>query len=197
MASLKGISSRGDKSNPQFTFAHILAPHPPYVFDENGNLPTYDVESNDNGVDEAVKYTNELKYINKRLMELVAFVRQSSPEAIIILQPDEGPYPKQFRGPMSQESYYDPAKLPQQEMKQKFSIFASYYLPGVEKSQAEQINSSVNIFRFVLAEYLGYDLKLLPDCHLSSGNKFNIYNYTLVNDKLSGLPQPEDCKQYE
>ena len=73
MASLKGISSRGDKSNPQFTFAHILAPHPPYVFDENGNLPTYDVESNDNGVDEAVKYTNELKYINKRLMELVAY----------------------------------------------------------------------------------------------------------------------------
>ena len=197
LASLKAVASRNDQSTPQFTFAHILAPHPPYIFDENGNQPGYDVESNDNGVDESVKYTSELKYINKRIAELVAYLRQKSPEAVIILQPDEGPYPKQFRGAMSPDRYYDPIELPQQQMKQKFSIFASYYLPGVETAEVEKIDSSVNIFRFVLNRYLGYDLELLPDCHLSGGNKFNIYSYTAVNDRLTNQSQPAECKKYE
>ncbi|MEX1059047.1 MAG: hypothetical protein WEC17_01295, partial [Candidatus Saccharimonadales bacterium] len=131
MASLKAIAARGDKSTPQLTFAHLLAPHPPYIFDKNGNSPSYDVESNDNGVDESVKYINELTYINKRLKELIAHIRQNSPNAVIILQPDEGPYPKQFRGALSADRYYDPLELPQKQMKQKFGIFASYFMPGV------------------------------------------------------------------
>ena len=197
MASLRAIASRSDQSTPQFTFAHILAPHPPYIFDENGNRPEYDPESNDNGVDESAKYISELKYINKRLAEVVGYLRQKSTDAVIILQPDEGPYPKQFRGAMSPNRYYDPASLPRQQMKQKFSISASYYMPGVNPAEVEKIDSSVNVFRFVLNRYLGYNLELLPDCHLSSGNKFNIYNYTAVNDRLTGQPMPEECRQYE
>ncbi len=197
MASLKAIAARSDKNTPQFTFAHLLAPHPPYIFDKNGNSPGYDVESNDNGVDESVKYINELTYINKRLKELVAGIRQGSPNAVIILQPDEGPYPKQFRGALSAERYYDPLELPQKQMKQKFGILASYFMPGAEPSEVAKIDSSVNVFRFVLNKYLGYDLPMLPDCQLSGGNKFNIYNYTAVNDRLTGNPLPAECRRYE
>lgn len=197
LASLRAVASRSDKATPHFTFAHILAPHPPYIFDQNGNHPPYDVESNDNGVDESVKYINELKYINQRLEESISYIRQSSPNAVIILQPDEGPYPKQFRGALSADRYYDPLKLPQKQLRQKFSIFASYYLPGIAPGEAEQIGSSVNIFRFVLNKYLGYNLELLPDCHLSSGNKFDIFNYTVVSDRLTGDPLPAECRQYE
>ncbi|MBI4033829.1 hypothetical protein HY379_02400 [Candidatus Saccharibacteria bacterium] len=197
MASLKNIASRSDKSRPQFTFAHVLAPHPPYIFDENGNLPAYDHESNDNGVDEAVKYTKELTYINKRIKDLVDSIRQSSPEAIILLQPDEGPYPKQFRGKLTPDRFYDPLELPQKQMRQKFGIMASYYMPGLEPEEVKTMDSSVNLFRFVLNKYLGYELELLPNCQLSSGNKFNLYNYTAVNDRLSGGPLPAECRQYE
>ena len=197
MQSLKDIANRGDKSTPQFSFSHILAPHPPYVFDETGKRPSYDVESNDDGVDEAVKYTNELTYINQRLKELIDQIRQNSPNAIIILEADEGPYPKQFRGPMSADHYYDPLELPQKQMRQKYSILASYYMPAVPRDKLEEINSSVNVFRFVLANYFGYDMNLLPDCQLSSGNKFNLYNYTAVNDRLTNEPLPAECRQYE
>jgi hypothetical protein len=197
MQAVHDIAGRSNKSSPQFTFAHILAPHPPYVFDQNGNPPPYDNESNDNGVDEKVKYTNELTYINKRMKEMISNITRQSPDAVIVIQADEGPYPKQFRGPMSENHYYDPINLPEKEMKQKFGIMASYRLPGLSADDIKQANSSVNIFRVVLDKYLGYGLPTLPDCHFAVGTKFNIFEYTLVNDRLLGGTNPDECKQYE
>jgi hypothetical protein len=37
----------------------------------------------------------------------------------------------------------------------------------------------------------------LPDCHFAVGTKFNIFDYTLVNDRLLGGTNPDECKQYE
>lgn len=197
LKSLQAIAGRADKSVPQFSFAHILAPHPPYVFDDEGEQPTYDGESNDNGADETVKYINELIYVNKRLKQLISQIKQKSPDAVIILQADEGPYPKQFRGALSAKHYYDPMQLALPQMKQKFGILASYHLPGIQASEVEQIGSSVNAFRLVLNKYLDYEFPMLPDCYFSMGNKFNIYNYTLVNDKL-GVPDPaSECSKFE
>lgn len=189
---LKKIVEQSKHSQPQFTFAHILAPHPPYVYAADGSEPPYDVESNDNGVDEKNKYLNELIYVNKRLKELISYIRQNSPESVIVLQADEGPYPKQFRGPLSQDHYYDPLSLPQPELRQKFGILASYYLPGVDKTEADKLNSSANAFRFILNKYFEQELPLLPDCHFSAGNKFNLYEYELVNERL-GVQVDEQC----
>jgi hypothetical protein len=83
-------------------------------------------------------------------------------------------------------------------MKQKYGILASYYLPGVDKQTAlDQVTSSVNSFRFVLNQYLGYDLNMLPDCQFSAGDKFYLYNYQLVSGTLRGTQAPAACNQYE
>jgi hypothetical protein len=197
LSSLKAITNRSDKSQPNFTFAHILAPHPPYVFDANGDWPPYDNEANDNDVPEKTKYTNELTYINKRIEDLISNIRSTSPDAVIFIQADEGPYPAQFRGEMTTSHYYDPADLPLNDMKQKFGILASYYMPGVEPSEVKKLQASVNVFPFILNHYLGYNLPMLPDCQLAMGNKFNVYNYKLVTDKLNDQPADPSCKQYE
>jgi hypothetical protein len=196
-ASLASISNRADKSTPSFTFAHILAPHPPYVFNQNGDWPSYDNEANDNGVPEKTKYTNELTYINTRIQNLITNIRTTSPNAIIFIQADEGPYPSQFRGEMTPNQYYDPANLPLKDMKQKFSILASYYMPGLDPNEIKTLNSSVNVFPFILNHYLGYNLQMLPDCQISMGNKFNVYNYHLVTGELTGKPADPSCKKYE
>lgn len=193
ISSLKAVADISDRSQPQYTFAHILAPHPPYVFDADGKWPAYDGEANDNGADEKVKYTNELTYINRRIKQLIEHIQQKSPQAVIILQADEGPYPKQFRGEITSKHYYDPNNLPLPEMKQKFGILASYYMPGLSADQTDTLNSSVNSMRFVLNNYLGYDLPMLPDCQFATGNKFNLYNYQLVNNKLRDSSNPSDC----
>lgn len=199
LTALETIASQSTKqSRPQFTFAHILSPHDPYVFDENGALPQYSSDRTDAGADETVKYTKQLTYVNRRLQGMIADLRAKDPRAVIVIQSDEGPYPKQFRGKLTASHYYDPINLPLPQMKQKFGILASYYLPGVDvQTNSEPITASVNAFRFVLSHYLGYDLPPLPDCQFTAGNKFVMYDYHLVSDKLKGIPVPAECKEYQ
>lgn len=196
---VEAIAANSNKqSTPQFTFAHILSPHDPYVFDADGNTPNYDGNRTDNGADEYVKYTNQLTYVNSQLTELIATIRSSDPSAVIVLQTDEGPYPKQFRGKLSASHYYDPINLDLEGQRQKFGILAAYYLPGVEQQvAATAIDSSVNAFRYVLNQYLGYNLEMLPDCQFTSGNKYTLYSYQLVTGKLKGTDNPAACQQYQ
>lgn len=194
MAALKDIAARPDKTTPQFTFAHVLVPHDPYIFTADGLEPIYDSARTDNGVDETVKYTNQVSYLNKRIKDLISNIRQQSPNAAIVIQADEGPYPKEFRFPLSPERYYNPADLALPQMRQKFSVLASYYMPDTDKELVSQnITASVNPFRFILSRYLGYSLDMLPNCNFATGDKFSIYKYQLMNAKLTDQPIPAAC----
>lgn len=195
-SALKELAVRDNKTTPQFIFAHILSPHEPFIFKADGSDTDYSPDRNDLGIDEKVKYTNQVTYLNKRIKDLISHIRASSPNAAIVIQADEGPYPKQFRFELAKGHYYDPIDLPLPQMKQKFGILASYYLPGVDPEKTKQVDSSVNIFRFVLNNYLGYNLPLLAECNFSMGSKFSIYNYQLVTDKLTGRPAPGICEKY-
>lgn len=198
MAALKKLASRPDKSTPQFTFAHFLVPHDPYIFDADGNNPDYDGNRNDVGIDETEKYTNQVTYLNQRMEDLVGQIRKNSPDAAIVIQSDEGPYPKDFRFTLSPGHYYDPINLELPQMKQKFGVLASYYMPGVDQQTvAQSITASVDPLRFVLSHYLGYDLPMLPDCQFATGDKYMIYGYQQVTGTLKGTPNPPACKQYE
>jgi hypothetical protein len=186
------------QAKPQFTFAHVLSPHDPYVFDEQGNNPWYSGDRDDNGLDESIKYTNQLSYINKQIEKTVSTIRQKDPRAVVVIQTDEGPYPKQFRGTLTKDHFYDPADLPVQQMQQKFGILASYYMPGVsDETVRSNITSSVNAFRFVLNQYAGYDLPILPDCQFAVGDKFKLFNYQLVTGQLKGTANPPACRKFQ
>ncbi|MCA9328257.1 hypothetical protein KC959_00655, partial [Candidatus Saccharibacteria bacterium] len=76
-----------------FGLFHILSPHPQYVFDAEGNVPSYHPDPKTLDVPESVKYVNQLKYINTRILETVDYIIQNSDtEPIIVFQTDEGPY---------------------------------------------------------------------------------------------------------
>jgi hypothetical protein len=199
MTALTAITEKSkNQTKPQFTFGHILSPHDPYVFTETGESPTYSVDRNDDSVDETRKYTNQLKYVNGRFQDLIRTIRTKDKNAVVIIQSDEGPYPKQFRGTLTPTHYYDPVNLPLEQMRQKFGILASYYLPGVDKKTTQkEMTSSVNTFRFVLSHYFGYKLDPLPDCQFTAGNKYYMYTYQLVSGKLRGTPEPDVCRHYQ
>jgi hypothetical protein len=197
MNALKSISA-SKHSQPQFTFAHILSPHDPYIFNKDGSTPSYDGGRNDNGADETVKYTNQLTYLNTRLEDTIGAIRRQSPGAVIILQADEGPYPKDFRHELTPNSYYNPITLPTPKMQQKFGILAGYYLPGVAAEDvSKNITTSVNPFRFVLSHYLSYDLPMLPECNFATGTKYRVYDYTLVTKQLTGRDPAAQCESYK
>ena len=89
---------------PKFTFCHIIAPHPPYVFDRNGHI-CQDVpqsmffkdgwEEQQNASSEAAKkaYIEQLLYMNKRIEEVVDnILARSKVPPIILIQGDHGTF---------------------------------------------------------------------------------------------------------
>jgi hypothetical protein len=199
VAAVKKIAnSSKDEANPQFTFAHFLSPHDPYIFDNTGAVPKYDQNRTDDGADETVKYTNQVTYLNTQIQSVIASIRHDDPKAVVVLQADEGPYPKEFRGTLTPTHYYDPINLKLPQMRQKFGVLASYYLPGVSQgATTSPIDANVNAFRFVLNRYLGYRLPLLPDCQFTAGDKYKLYDYQLVTGTLKGTANPTECAPYK
>jgi hypothetical protein len=188
----------GNRTQPQFTFAHILAPHDPYLFKADGSDADYNGDRTDQDIDENIKYSNQLTYANTRIREMIGTIRQQDPGAIIVFQPDEGPYPKEFRGKLTPDNYFDPKNLNETSLKQKFGITASYYMPGIDTTEVQrELTSSVNAFPFIFNRYFGYDIGYLPECNFSVGNKYVLYDYTLQTGRLQGGDDPAECRQFD
>ena len=174
-----------ESNQPKFVFSHILLPHPPYLHGEKGDYPSYDINANDNDVDEKVKYISQLKYANVLIKDIISSIRSKSPGAIIILQADEGPYPKEMRGKnFNQLTTIE--ELSDRSLQSKYTVQAAYYFPN--PSSAAKINSSVDAFRVTLSDYLGYDMPSLPSCQYSGR--------ALVNERLGASLSP-DCPVLE
>ncbi len=96
--------ARNNTKGPIFVFVHILAPHPPIVFDAKGNLvrqnPHVAVKAGrhwrnirEERTEYCHKYREEVIYLNKRTLEMVdGILAASRRPTVIILQGDHGPW---------------------------------------------------------------------------------------------------------
>ena len=90
-------------------------------------------------------------------MKLVDVLLNSSTlKPIIIIQADEGPYPKNY-------NHKNLLELSSEALKQKFGILNALYLPDIPNTALYEDMSPVNTFRIVLDHYFGADFRLLPD----------------------------------
>lgn len=143
---------------PSFAFAHILVPHDPYVFDENGNFLKRDIEEKR---DEKRKYIDQVKFVNKKVKALVdELLSNSKIPPVIIIQGDEGPYPASWKGNLT--------KLTNDEFKHKMGILNALYIPKVNKNLLHTAITPVNTFRIIFNTYFKTHLDLLPDEHYIS-----------------------------
>jgi hypothetical protein len=160
-----------------FVFAHVLLPHPPYVFHDDGTLATEQDPSS---------YAEQTGYVNDRMRELVECL-QDRPEAdqpIIVLQADEGPYPARYG---RDQDGFDWSTATPSELAMKFEILDAMYLPGLPEGVAPPASgmTAVNTFRYLLSSYFGADLPLLPDRVFTSPRQ-RPYDLTDVTDRLPG-----------
>lgn len=140
--------------SPKFVFAHVVSPHAPYVFSQDGAFLA-DQENMRTG------YPDQVTYINKRVLSIVQkLITNSEIPPIIILQGDHG-------GPETQAL---PIRL---------DIFNAYYLPDVSSQNLYSSITPVNTFRVVFDTYFGTNLGLLEDqsYHSTSDNFFD-FNLT-------------------
>ena len=146
-------------NSPFFVFAHIMSPHPPYLFGPNGESlnPEFlaigaDSWNNKSG------YVNQLQYINKKIIETVDKILQESDSApVIIIQGDHGTPTQLGGGGLRWTNINDESII------ERTSIFNAYYLPNVNSEIIYEGITPVNSFRIVLNNYLNGDYELLED----------------------------------
>jgi len=149
-------------NGPLFAFVHILIPHPPFVFDAEGNPlhPDREFTLNDGshftsvaGRDEYVyNYRSQLIYTNRLVTETIQVIRATGRQSVIILQSDHGP-----------GSRLDYESATGSDIPERMSILNAYYFPDQDYARLYPHITPVNTFRVVLSQYLETPLDLLPD----------------------------------
>ena len=137
---------------PKYVFVHIVAPHPPYVFDHAGNPvdPNYPFTLS---VEEKAGYIEQLQFINRATLATIdGILANSESPPIIIIQGDHGPGTLTDHDSLENSCLYE-----------RYSILNAYYLPGVDKTSVPMDLSPVNSFRFIFNLYFNGDIELLPN----------------------------------
>lgn len=144
----------------KFVFAHIIAPHPPFVFGANGEKINPNQHFNfadDKQIITRDKYftayTAQLTYINQLVIEMInEIILSSDRPPIIILQGDHGP-----------GAFVDIEKGHYSCFMERAAILNAYFLPDDGAKNLYDSISPVNSFRFILNQYFGENLGLLED----------------------------------
>jgi hypothetical protein len=138
---------------PTFTFAHLLLPHPPYVFDSTGRVLRHEAELI-GGWDKPAAYIEQLKFLNAQLEELVpVLLAESERPPIIILQGDHGPAKTLFEPGGDVPTIYW----------ERMGILNAQFVPPDLRSALYPSISPVNTFRVLMNGLFGDELPLLPD----------------------------------
>ena len=141
---------------PIFVYAHLLIPHPPYIFGPEGEPVSSVGPAGLVSWKDKDGYINGIKFANKKIKEVVdELLTDLENPPIIIIQADHG-------------SMFDVdpnivhrGKPSNENIEQMMSIFSAYYLPGIEKNLSHDVITPVNTFRIIFNSYLNTDYDLL------------------------------------
>jgi len=164
---LKVLPTLTEIEGPKFVFAHILAPHDPFVFDKDGNAafrrtpftmnqdPEFTAGYGWNEYSKA--YVNELEYIHREILSIVKkIITESDTPPVIIIQGDHG-IPR---------SGVDDAQ---------FEIYNAYYFGGRTDLGISDTITPVNSFRILFNEMFGTKYPLLSDESFEMDSQTNQY----------------------
>lgn len=177
----KALSALRDEPGPKFVLAHILMPHPPYVFGADGQFlgkaATYD--------DKEARFPNQLKWTNTELETWLQGVL-SLPEdrrPIVIVQADEGPYPLPYQG---DTVHFDWSSATADQLRMKYGILNAWYMPDGSDPGLTDSMTSVNTFPTLFSGYFGLDVPRLDDRSYTSAGWNRPYDLTDVTDRITG-----------
>jgi hypothetical protein len=178
----------GTIQSPKFVFAHVEAPHPPFVFGPNGEARNAEARFNDQDGDTLIcqgrlsleqyrtYYKDQVIFLNSRVENTVSeILRNSRRPPIIMILGDHGP-----------RSGMKWAKPEETDAKECMSILNAYYLPNNGNRLLYPQLSPVNSFRIIFSYYFGEThFKLLPDKPYLSGEKY-LYRFYDVTERVRG-----------
>ncbi|MFH1788178.1 MAG: sulfatase-like hydrolase/transferase [Candidatus Altiarchaeota archaeon] len=150
-----------EMKEPTFVFAHIMSPHPPFVFGPDGEFVENTGEFSEGDADDYIGsregyingYRNQVNYLNRLVEETIdRILSESSEPPIIIIQADHGP-----------ASTLTVRTLADTDLNERMSILNAYYLPYGGDAELYDSITPVNSFRLVFNQYFNASLDLLED----------------------------------
>lgn len=150
---------------PKFVFAHILAPHPPFVFGPQGQdrVPSTGAFSIGDATDYTRRgsqrsyrqgYSDQLIFLNKKVLEAVDAVQKNAKRpAVIVLMGDHGP--------RMNTDWKSLAKTDTNEV--FYNLMAVSAPDGKAGELIGDLVSPINVFRLLLTRYFGQELPRLPE----------------------------------
>lgn len=182
---------------PTFCLAHVLAPHPPFVFDQQGRdisressayrltdgVLWSDLDGHGDAADYAAHYVNQARFIADRVEAVVDRIIARSPEPpVIIIQGDHGP-----------GSHFDPDDQRPNDLRERMSILNLCLIPRGGASRLSPTITPVNTFRVVADHLFGTSRGLLPDRNYYSSYQ-SPYKVVDVTSAVAGLPETEPAR---
>ena len=176
---------------PKFTMAHVMSPHPPFLFGEDGEdvsprtkqcvLSDGDSYRYFYGGEETYipGYRAQASYTLKRVERAIDAILANSPEPpIIILQSDHG-----------SGLHLDMEHAEITDHRERMSIINAFYLPGGKYEGVDDRITPVNAFRVVLNNEFAAALPLLPqEAYYSSWTR--PYDFIDVTAQVRGDASP-------
>jgi hypothetical protein len=165
---LEKLKTLPEDPSPKFVFAHLMCPHPPFVFEADGspfeeggpfNIMLWD--AGDFSPEDAAKrqewmargYPQQVAYVSREIEEVVRqLLHRSRIPPIIVIQGDHGT-----------DASCRPPEIGMECLRERFPILNVLHLPGIRPEQLHSRISPVNVFRVILSEYFGAGLDILPD----------------------------------
>jgi hypothetical protein len=167
---------------PKFVFAHIILPHPPFVFSRDGSPlnPPSAFSLNDakefpeSSEQYREQYVDQVQFLNGRLEPMIDSILENSKEPpIIILQADHGPGMQTDFGSAANTC-----------LAERFSTFSAYYLPGMDTAEIPQNVAPVNLFRIIFDHYFDAGLPLLENAQYYPTTALSVYSLENVTTQI-------------
>jgi len=147
------LASITEMEGPTFTFAHFLPPHPPYLFDRNGNVRKLEEYSLQKWKEKEL-YIDQLVWVNKAVKDAIDHIlRNNKHKSVIVLQGDHG---SEFSG-----SFVNPNKMFIWE--RTSNLYATHLPKACRSNSLYQSITPVNTFRQIFNDCLGTKFEQLED----------------------------------
>jgi hypothetical protein len=129
---------------PKLVFAHIMLPHPPYVFGPDGEEQDLSWDSSNVALLHQ-GYRDQVLYANKRILPIIdVILAESKGNVIIVLEGDHG-------------------LIEYKDATEHMKNLNAYYFPDHDYSDLYPWITPVNSFRVILSDFFGQNYPLLKD----------------------------------
>ena len=150
----------------------MLLPHPPYIFGPNGEHVTPGNSLSGENWDNRDAHIDQIKFANKKLMQLIPKLLNLENKPIIILQGDTGSgFELDWKNPTDKMII------------ERMGNLNAMYLPNSNYEQMYETITPVNTFRIIFNEYFDKNYELLDDRNFWSSSQ-KPYQYIDVTNIL-------------